>query len=89
MRAFSRSSVVLKTVLVLLGLVALSGVFGLLDHRETRTKDAATFAKRLAAAAASPTAGSATSAPAGGEGGPPEDRAAPSSPTFRCGRPWP
>lgn len=49
---FVRRRTVRRTVLVLLGLLTLVGVFGVYEHHETRTEDAARFAQRVAAGTA-------------------------------------
>lgn len=59
--AFSNAPRVRTVVLVLLGLLALTGLYGLKEHRETRTEDAAKFAQRQAQTAATT---SATATPA-------------------------
>lgn len=43
-----------KTVLVLLGLVALTGIFGILEHQETRTEDAAKLTQQKTGTTAAP-----------------------------------
>ena len=43
-----------KTVLVLLGLVALTGVSGILEHQETRTEDAAKLTQLKTGTTAAP-----------------------------------
>lgn len=46
---FLRGRAVRRTVLVLLGLLTLVGLFGVYEHHEARTEDAARFAQRAAA----------------------------------------
>ncbi|WP_407570820.1 hypothetical protein [Deinococcus altitudinis] len=70
--AFSNAARVRTVVLVLLGLLALTGLYGLIEHRETRTEDAAKFAQRQAqttSAQTSPAQTSPTQTAAQGAGG--------------------
>lgn len=49
---FLRTSAVRRTVLVLLGVLTLMGLVGVYEHHETRTEDAARYAKQVAAGTA-------------------------------------